>query len=40
YVSDLKSITGGYGHYTMEFSHFEKVPSDLQEKIIEKADTE
>ncbi|MFW5998259.1 MAG: elongation factor G [Bacillota bacterium] len=38
YVSDLKSITGGYGHYTMEFSHYDKVPAEEQEKIIAAAE--
>ncbi|MFW6309039.1 MAG: elongation factor G [bacterium] len=37
YVSDLKSITGGYGHFDMEFSHYAKVPGELQEEIIEQA---
>ena len=40
YVSDLKSITGGYGYYTMEFSHYEKVPSEEQENIIEQVTQE
>lgn len=31
----LTSITGGRGTYTMEFSHFEEVPFQLQKKIIE-----
>jgi len=36
YATDLKSITGGYGYFTMEFSNYEKVPSDISEQIIEK----
>ncbi|MGA1843432.1 MAG: elongation factor G [bacterium] len=34
YMPDLKSITGGRGMYTMEFSHYDEVPAHLVEKII------
>lgn len=37
YVNELKSITGGRGTYTMQFSHYEVVPSNLANGIIEKA---
>jgi elongation factor G len=37
YVNELKSITGGRGTYTMSFSHYEVVPSNLAQNIIEKA---
>ncbi len=37
YASDLTSITQGRGYYTMEFSHYEEVPNQLAEGIIEKA---
>ena len=37
YVNELKSITGGRGTYTMNFSHYEVVPSNLAQAIIEKA---
>ncbi len=37
YVNELKSITGGRGTYTMSFSHYEVVPSNLAQIIIEKA---
>jgi elongation factor G len=37
YVNELKSITGGRGTYTMSFSHYEVVPSNLAQVIIEKA---
>ncbi|MFW6381277.1 MAG: elongation factor G [Bacillota bacterium] len=37
YANDLKSLTGGRGKFEMEFSHYDKVPSDLQQEIIEKA---
>ena len=36
YATDLKSITGGYGHFIMEFSNYEKVPEDISENIIER----
>lgn len=34
---DLTSITGGRGTYRMEFSHYDEVPAQLQEKIIQQA---
>lgn len=34
YASDLTSITGGRGTFTMDFSHYEEVPSQLSEHII------
>jgi elongation factor G len=37
YAPALKSMTGGRGSYTMEFSSYEDVPGQLQEKIIEEA---
>lgn len=37
YVNELKSITGGRGTYTMSFSHYEVVPGNLAQGIIEKA---
>ncbi|MFW5996157.1 MAG: elongation factor G [Halanaerobiaceae bacterium] len=40
YATDLKSITGGYGSFSMEFSHFDKVPSDLEKNIVEEAERE
>ena len=36
YVTALRSISSGRASSTMEFSHFEQVPSDLEQKIIEK----
>jgi len=35
YAIDLKSITQGRGSYTMEFSHYEEVPSHITQKIID-----
>lgn len=34
YAIDLKSITGGHGTYTMELSHYDKVPSKIEEEIV------
>jgi elongation factor G len=35
YAPDLRSMTGGRGIYTMEFSHYDEVPAQLVDKIIE-----
>jgi elongation factor G len=35
YAPDLRSMTGGRGMFTMEFSHYDEVPAQLAEKIIE-----
>lgn len=35
YAPDLRSMTGGRGIYSMEFSHYDEVPAQLTEKIIE-----
>ena len=35
YNSRLSSISGGQGSYTMEFSHYEVVPSNVQQQIID-----
>ena len=40
YAPDLRSLTGGRGMFTMRFSHYEKVPSFLTEKILEANKTE
>jgi len=37
YVNELKSITGGRGTYTMSFSHYEVVPSNLAQAIVDRA---
>lgn len=36
YATDLRSRTQGRGTYTMQFSHFEEVPKNVAETIIEK----
>ncbi len=33
YQSELKSVTGGTGVYTMEFSHYEPVPAQIQQQL-------
>ena len=37
YSSRLSSITGGQGSYSMEFSHYEGVPGNVQQQIIDAA---
>jgi len=40
YAPDLRSMTGGRGMFTMEFSHYDEVPAQLAQKIIEAAGKE
>jgi len=40
YATDLRSITQGRGLYSMEFSHYEEVPTHVAQKIIEEAKRE
>ena len=37
YAPDLRSMTGGRGTFTMEFGHYEEVPGQIAEKIIDAA---
>lgn len=37
YSADLKSITGGRGSFSMEFSHYEEVPARAAQDVIAKA---
>ncbi len=37
YAVDLRSMTQGQGVYSLEFSHYEEVPYDAAQKIIEEA---
>jgi elongation factor G len=37
YAAQLGSITQGEGSYTMEFSHYEQVPGNIQQQIVAKA---
>jgi len=34
YSTDLRSMTGGIGSFSYEFSRYEQAPSDIQEKEI------
>ncbi|OGP57157.1 MAG: translation elongation factor G [Deltaproteobacteria bacterium RBG_13_49_15] len=36
YAADLNSMTGGRGTYTMQFSHYDEVPAQLAQKIIDE----
>ncbi|MDY0161768.1 elongation factor G [Desulfobotulus sp.] len=37
YAPDLTSMTGGRGTFTSEFSHYEEVPAEIAQKIIDAA---
>ena len=37
YARSLSSISGGQGSYTLEFSHYDVVPGNIQKEIIDKA---
>ncbi len=37
YSNSLRSMTQGRGFFTMEFSHYEEVPREIQAKVIEEA---
>lgn len=36
YSTELRSITGGTGEFTMELDHYEEVPANIAQKIIEE----
>jgi elongation factor G len=36
YAPDLRSMTGGRGIYSMKFSHYDEVPAQIAEKVIEE----
>ena len=36
YATDLRRRTQGRATYTMQFSHYEPVPSSVQEEIVAK----
>lgn len=40
YAPDLRSMTGGRGMFTMEFSHYDEVPAQIAEKVIEQINKE
>ena len=35
YTTDLRSITGGRGVFSMEFSRYERVPAHIAQEVIE-----
>ncbi|HHT98146.1 MAG TPA: elongation factor G [Clostridiales bacterium] len=40
YSTDLRSITGGIGDFSYEFSRYEQAPSDIQNAVIEENKTD
>ena len=40
YSRSLSSMTGGLGSYTMEFSHYDVMPSNIQQDIMAKSKVE
>jgi len=40
YESSLRSMTGGRGGYSMEFSHYEELPAHLADKVVSAAKAE
>ncbi len=36
FPTELKSLTGGEGRYTMSFSHYEAVPGNVQKELVEQ----
>ena len=37
YQSQLKSVTGGQGSFSMEFAHYDVMPGNIQQEVISKA---
>ena len=37
YARTLSSMTGGQGSFSMEFSHYDVMPGNVQQEIISKA---
>ena len=35
YAAELKSVTAGRGRYSLDFSHYEPVPNNVQQKLVE-----
>ena len=36
YATQMRSMTQGRAHYTMQFSHYDETPKSISEQIIEK----
>jgi elongation factor G len=37
YASQLRSLTGGRGLHTEDFSHYEELPPELEQQVIESS---
>ena len=37
YSQDLRSMTGGRGSYRFEFDHYEQVPQNIEQRVIDTA---
>ena len=37
YAQDLRSLTQGRGTYTLEFDHYDSVPPDIEQRVIQEA---
>ena len=35
YAAELKSVTAGRGRYALDFSHYEPVPAQVQQKLVD-----
>jgi elongation factor G len=40
YAPDLRSMTGGRGMFTMDFSHYDEIPAQLLQKILDEISKE
>jgi elongation factor G len=40
YATDLRSMTGGQGTFSWSFTHYQEVPGDLAQKILDRAKEE
>jgi elongation factor G len=36
YATDLRSLTQGRGTFTLEFDHYDVVPNEIAEEVIER----
>jgi len=40
YAPDMRSMTGGRGMYSMEFSHYDEVPAQIAQKVLDEINKE
>lgn len=40
YSTDLRSMTGGRGMFTLKFERYDEAPTEIQEKVIEEKNNE